>query len=173
MMATISTVLQILANVLQPWAAQNNAGTAVIASSIQDMWTQAYNTTDRPAVIICYAGDDARGPFEIAAATHRGDFMFKVALLRGRGLTAARGDSLVSTVQNARPYYDLLEECRDKIRAITNISLEQFVDYKGTEVADQPIDEYGRRIDGFIINFSVAQDYPQLSNTPDNTVIPI
>ncbi len=172
-MATISTVLQILGNVLQPWAQSNNAGTAVIASSVRDMWTQAYNSTDKPAVIICFAGDEARGPFETAAATHRGDFTFNVALLRSRGLTSSRGDSLVTTVQNARPYYDLLEELRDKIRSITNISLEQYVDYKSTQPFDDSTDEYGRRIDGFIIAFSVAQDYPQLSDTPDNTIIPV
>lgn len=172
-MATISTILQIVANVLQPWAAQNNAGTAVIASSVQDMWTQAYNCTDRPAVIICYAGDDARGPFELAAATHRGDFLLNVALVRARGLTASRGDSLVANVQNARPFYDLLEELRDNIRKITNISEEKFVDYRSTKPFDAAVDEYGRRVDGYIIEASVAQDYPQLVNTPENTVLPI
>lgn len=169
-MASISTILQILSNVLEPWAEQNNAGKAVIASSVNDMWTQVANTTERSSVIMCYAGDEPRGPFELSAATHRGDFTFNVALIRGRGLTSSRGDSLVTNVQNARPYYDVLEELRDKIRSITNISVEQFVDYKGTAVFGEGLEDYQRRVDAYLITFSVAQDYPQLVNTPDNQI---
>lgn len=172
-MASIATILQILQNAIDPWAQQNNAGSSVIASSVQDMWTQASQTTERAGVIICYAGDEVRGPFEIAAATHRGDFTFNVVLLRGRGLTANRGDSLVTNVQNARPFYDLLEELRDIVRAITNISVEQFVDYKGTEPFGEGITDYARLMDAYLIRFSVAQDYPQLVSTPENTVIPV
>lgn len=172
-MASIATILQLLANVLGPWAQQNNAGEAVIASSVQDMWTQVANTTERASVIMCFAGDDPRGPFDISSATHRGDFTFQVVLLRGRGLTSNRGDSLVTLVQNARPYYDLLEELRDKIRAITNISVESFVDYKGTKPFGEGIEDYGRRMDSYIIEFSVAQDYPQLVSAPENTNLPV
>ncbi len=172
-MASIATILQILSNVLQPWASQNNAGTAVIASSVNDMWTQAFMCSDKPTVIICFAGDDPRGPFETSAATHRGDFLFQAVFSRGRGLTANRGDGLVSTVQNARPYYDLLEELRDKIRAITNISVEAFVDYKGSKPFGEGVQEYLSRVDSYILEFSVAQDYPQLASTPDNTNLPV
>lgn len=171
-MGQLATILQILSNVLRPWAAAQNAGTAVIASSVNDMWTQAFTSTDKVSAIIAYAGDEARGPFETAAATHRGDFTFNVAIVRGRGLTANRGDSLVTTVGNARPMYDLTEEARDKIRAILNISLEQFVDYKETLPFEPAIDEYGRRVDGYVIHFSVAQDYPQLVNTPQEQTLP-
>jgi hypothetical protein len=172
-MASIADILMIVCNVLQPWAAQNNAGTAVIASSVQDMWTQAYNVSDRPSVIICYAGDEARGPFELAAATHRGDFLLNIAVIRARSVTAERGAGLVSRVGNAEAFYNSLEQARDLVRSITNISMEAFVDYKGTKPFDAAVDEYGRRVDGFIIEASVAQDYPQLVNTPDNTVLPI
>ncbi len=169
-MASIATILQILSNVFQPWAAAQNAGTAVIASSVNDMWTQAFMCSDKATVIICFAGDEPRGPFETSAATHRGDFTFQAVFSRGRGLTANRGDSLVTNVQNARPFYDLLEELRDKIRSITNISVEQFVDYKGSKPFGEGVEEYLRRVDSYILEFSVAQDYPQLVSVPDNQV---
>lgn len=170
-MSTIAEVLKIVQLVLQPWAAQNNAGTAVIASSLEDMWAQAFTTTDRPIVVIAFGGDDARGPFETAGATHRGDYTIKVALVRGRSITADRGQGLVETVGNADAYYNQLEACRDAVRSITNISQEQYVDYKSAEPMNDRVDLNGKRIDGWLITFSVAQDYPQLSDVPSNQTI--
>lgn len=171
-MASIATILQILQNVIQPWAAQQNAGRSVIASGTHDMWTQAFVATQKPGVVMAFVGDEARGSFELAAATHRGDFTFNVVLVRGRGLTSQRGDSLVTTVQNADPFYNLMESLRDKIRSITNISQEQFVDYKNTKSAVDIAESYGNRVDSYVIEFSVAQDYPQLVDTPDGTTLP-
>lgn len=171
-MPLIGPILKLALLVLQPWAAQNNAGTAVIASSIEELWTQAFNTTDRPSVIIAYGGDEPRGPFETSAATHRGDFTIKIAVIKGRVPTADRGQGLVETVGNARPYYDLFEEARDLIRAVTNMSVEQFIDYKGSEPMNERPDQSGNRVDGYLLTFSCAQDYPQLVSTPDNQNLP-
>jgi len=169
-MATIAEQAEILRQVYQLWATKNNAGTVVIAPSLADLWTIAFMENDRPNVVICYAGDEARGDFAIAAATHRGDVQFQIGLFRGKGFEADRGQSLVQDSGNAIAYLKLLEQARDLARSITNISVEPFVDYKGTEPLEAQTDQWGRMVLGYVIKLSNAMDYPQLTDTPPNDV---
>ncbi len=168
----IATVAEILRQAYQTWADANNYGKAYVVSSLNEMWTQATNNSQVPNIIICYMGDEARGPFETAAATHRGDLQFDIALIRGKNWATPREGALTESSQNARSFYDLLEEARDVFRALTNISVEKYSDYKSMSPFDQAEDKWGHLVDGFVIHGSVAMDYPQLSPTPENAAIP-
>lgn len=167
-MATIAEQAEILLQAYSTWVKANNSGTAIIASSIEDLWTIAFMENDRPNVVICYAGDEARGPFETAAATHRGDVSWQIGLFRGKGFDADRGQSLVTDSGNAKAFLNQLEEARDIARSLTNISMEKFVDYKATRPLEAQTDKWGRLVLGYVIELSNAMDYPQLSDTPDN-----
>ena len=167
-MSTLAEQAEILLLAYTPWAQKHNAGTAVIAPSLEDLWTIAFMENDRPNVVICYAGDEARGPFELRAATHRGDVTWRVGLFRGKGFDADRGLSLVESTGNAKAFFDELEEARDIARALTNLSGEPFVDYSATRPLETQTDKWGRLVLGYVIEFSAAMDYPRLTDTPQN-----
>jgi hypothetical protein len=169
-MATIAEQAEILRQSYEAWAVKNFSGTAVIAPSLDDLWTIGFMENDRPNVVVCYVGDEARGPFETAAATHRGDVTFHVGLFRGKGFEADRGQSLVTDSGNAKAFLDQLEDARDIARALTNISVEKFVDYKATRPLEAVTDKWGKLILGYVIELSNAMDYPQLTDTPPDTL---
>lgn len=144
--------------------AHQDGGKALVASDLAHMWAMAWVKSDSPRIIVCYTGEQVRGPFAIAAYTHRVDRSFIVMVTRGRGFNAERGDSLTATVGNARPLFTLAEESRDAIRAMLDISQEWPVDYKS--MRNYQAGEIA--LDAYIIEFSVATDLPELSNSPAN-----
>lgn len=169
----ISTIAEILRQAYQLWADQNNMGKVLVVGSLDEQWNQSNNNSQSANIVICYVGDEARGPFELAAATHRGDVSFDIGIIRAKTPTATRELNLTQTVGNARPLYDLMEEARDVFRALTNISVEMYADYKSTRDWPEAVEQYKKLVNAFVINGSVAMDYPQLSNVPDNTLIPV
>lgn len=165
---TIADQLLLIRAGLYQWATALG-GMAQICSDMHHMWMQAWVKSDTPRLLICYVGEDIRGPFSIAAATHRVDRTFNVMITRGRGFNPARGDSLVQTVGDAEPLFKLVEEVRELIRTMGGISEENPVDFKN--VRSFPLGEV--IIDAYVIEFSVATDLPALADVPDNYVPPI
>ena len=166
-MSTISQIAVVLQDALETWA-QPRGGIAVVASNVRDMWETAFKASDKPRIFIVYAGETIRGDFPEAAALHRVDREWQVAITRGRGFTTPRGKMLTDTVQNAEPFYDSVETVRDIIRSIIGISEETPVDFKSIE----PMNMGNKIIDGYLINFSTANDLPGLSSTPPDVVNP-
>lgn len=149
---------------LQTWA-QPKGGVASVCYDLQEMWETAYKATDKPRLLLTYAGEDVRSEFSIAAATHRVDRKWQLAATRGKGFTANRGTPLTTTVQNAEPFYNYVEEVRDLVRALDGITEELPVDYTGIE----PMPAIGGRlIAGYIIHFSTANDLPAIAPIPDS-----
>src|SRR5262245_15158034 len=117
---------------LQSWA-QPLGGTAQVVSDLQALWAQAFLSSQKMRVLICYVGEQIRGDFSVAAARHRVDRDFVVAVTSGRGMTAQRGQFLITANQNSPAFYDTVEYARDIIRCLTGISEEVPVDYKSIE----------------------------------------
>lgn len=169
---TISFQCNWIKSVLSGWA-KKEGGVAVIAHDLSSMWEIAFRTSQVPRCIITYAGEDIRGDFSIAAETSRVDRHFVVLVTRGRGATADRGVTLTEQYQNARPFYDLLEEARDLIRvlqfdpSVVEAYGQNPVDYRGIKPAlpeDVPMDAY-------MIEFSIGTQLgvPQFN---DNVTVP-
>ena len=85
---SISQQAQQLSDVLLPYAAKSG-GDAQIVSNLQMLWMQASMANDRPRILICYNGEQSRGEFSVAAANHRVDRQWIVAVTRGRGWSAS------------------------------------------------------------------------------------
>lgn len=164
----IADELEFIKSQLANWA-QQDGGTAFIASDPSHMWKMAYAAADKPRVIICYMGEDVRGGFQTGAFTHRVDRKYNVVVTRGRGFNAERGDSLTQERGNARPLFNLFEEARDIIRSIVGLSQELPIDYLGAHnfSAGEII------MDAYVIDFSIAVDLPNLGDQPDNPAPPI
>jgi hypothetical protein len=161
----VSDQALIIQQVLQSWA-EPKGGVAVVASNLRDFWKQAATSSQKPRILICYNGDNSRGDFAHANDWHRVDRQWIVAVTRGRGFTANRGDTLSTTVGNMEPFYDSVEAVRDQIRTILNISEElPTVDYKSTKAM-----QLGDLVvDGYTIEFSCANDIPMILTQPDNS----
>jgi len=88
---------------------------------------------------------------------HREDRAWKIAVIRGRGFNANRGDSLSQQVGNAEPFLDSVEAVRDLFRSMPNISAEAPTpDYSGII----PMQLGSLVLDGFIIEATTANDIP-------------
>jgi hypothetical protein len=157
---TVTQQAKIIEKVLNDWA-QNRGGVASVVANIRDMWETAYKASDKPRILICFAGEQVREAFRIAAYLARVDRQWQVAVTRGRGFNQNRGSSLVDTIQNAEPFYDSVETVRDMIRSITNVSVEDPLDYKGI----RPMQSGNLVIDGYIIEFSTASDLSRPQST--------
>ena len=93
----------------------------------------------------------------------RVDRQWQVALTRGRSMAFNR-NGLTAIVQNAIPFYTLVEECRDEIRKMASISVEAPVDFK--QVTAMQLGE--QLVDGYLFEFSTVADYPELLLDPYN-----
>lgn len=161
----ISDQANIIQTVLNAYAA-SYGGIASVCSNLRDMWNQASMDSTRPRMLIVWNGAESRGSFEVRNANSREDREWLVAVTRGRGFFANRGDSLSKPMANEKPFYDVVEDVRDLCRVILNISEElPAIDYKTI----RPMQLGNLVVDGYIIAFGTANDIPQiLSSPPDN-----
>ena len=158
---TISEEATILKDALDAWAV-SYGGSARVVSNLRDMWEQASTSSQTPNILICYNGEVSRGTFSQMATWHRVDRQWLVAVTRGRGYYAHRGDSLANSSTVEMPLYDVIESVRDLIRSCTNISEETpTVDYKSIK----PMQLGNLVVDGYQIEFSTANDIPSNLNT--------
>lgn len=168
MRTAVKDQLESMRYTLDTWAQQYN-GKAFIASDLNHMWKVAWQSSSQLRIICVYMGEVIRGDFKIAAATGRVDREFNVMLTRGKGFNQERGDSLTKQVGNEPPLFDLVEEARDILRSLVDISAEAPVDYKGIRTM-----QMGELIlDAYIVEFSVATDLPSLADQPSNPAPPI
>jgi len=157
---TISEQARILRDSLATWATPLG-GKAVVVHSVKQLWEQAVINSQVPRVLICYNGSRPRGAFKVSNALNREDRDWIIALTRGRGYHSVRGDAL-SDDTGVEPLYDWIEQIRDFVRNINNISEETpCVDYSGIK----PMTMGNLVVDGYMITFSTANDIPKPINT--------
>ena len=146
---------------LMEWASPLG-GTAAVVSNLKDLWSQVYQSSNKPTVYVCYMGEKARGPFSLANALSRVDRSWSVLIKRGRGFYSVRGDSLSANKQEI-PFYDCVEQVREQLRSMINISAEgPMIDFKGIRPASQGT----QVIDAYVIEFSTANDIPRQYTQP-------
>ena len=158
-----SEQMQQMVDVLKPYAAKSG-GFADVVSNLQMLWAQVSMANDRPRILICYNGQKIRGDFSVAASNHRVDRQWIVAVTRGKGWSANRGDSVYKTVGNNDPFLDVVSEVTTLIRCMIGISGEFPVDYKG----DSPMSSGNKALDSYAIEFSTANDEPAILLTNPN-----
>jgi hypothetical protein len=146
---------------------EKDGGIVSVVSNLKELWVQANIGSDRLRILIAYAGESARGPFSLAAATRRVDRQWQAAITRGRGYSADRGDTLTTSQQGTDAFYDKVEIYRDGFRSITTTSVEQPLDYKGCE----PLNFGNLIMDGYLLKWSTAHDLPDLQPITNNQEI--
>lgn len=166
--STILNKISDQASAIRDWLTQwatAGGGVAVVASNYSDLWTQASQSSTKPIIIICYMGEQSRGGFDIANALSRVDRQWAVLIKRGRGFTSPRGNTLTETT-SVEPFYDSVETVRDLLRRMLGISMElPTIDYKGI----RPVSQGDQIMDAYLIEFSTANDIPQIGTTPNDS----
>lgn len=155
---TLKDLANFIRDQFQDWVqATEGSGKAVVASSLSHMWQMAWNNTAGLRVFVVYAGEGIRNSNGegVGAPLGRVDCKWTVAVSRGRGFAAERGDTLTADVQDARPLFDLLDEAIELARSLMTdpATTEQPTDYIGCRPMVFP---NGQIADGYLIDFSVG-----------------
>lgn len=163
---TVSEQANALQNLLDTWASQMG-GEAIIVPTLAKLWDPQFISQTKPRILIAYNGENIRSrygvPDNATAALGRVDRHWVVAVTRGRSWARRVGDGLSTTVQNAVPLYDVIEELRDLLRAMTQISDELPVDFEA--IRPMPSMQTGQLyLDAFLVEFSTGVQLPLLSS---------
>lgn len=153
---TISQTAQLIHAAVDEFA-QTYGGKADIVSNLKELWNQASINSQSPRILIVYNGETSRGSFSQIAPWHRVDRSWLIAVTKGRGWYANRGDSLYNAEVQEMPLYDVVENVRDVVRFLQTISEETpMPDYRSTK----PMQMGTMVIDGYLIEITTANDIP-------------
>lgn len=153
---TISQEANLIQEELQTWVRQYG-GTAAVVSNLKELWNQASMNSQVPRILICYNGESSRGTFSQISTWHRVDRSWLIAVTKGRGYYSNRGDSLSNGLNVEMPLFDAVENVRDVVRFMQNISEETpSPDYRSTK----PMQMGNLVIDGYLIEITTANDIP-------------
>jgi hypothetical protein len=119
----ISDQLMTIENTLKLWVSPIG-GVAFKVHDLRHMWEQAAAKSDKPRVMIAYAGESSMGDESVQGVLSRVKRKFAVLVTRGKGFTADRGATILD-------FADIVEDCREQCRGIAGISDEPPVDFAG------------------------------------------
>ncbi len=146
---TISEQLELIKTGLSPWEAANKGGVA-ICSDMRHMWKMAATGSQTTLLMLVYQGETPMGDEDTRGVLGRVKRQFGALLVRGRGFSAERGDSVPD-------FTAIIEDARDTIRELHGLSAEPPVEVdsiKPVFVQDAPTDSY-------LIEFSISTDIEQ------------
>lgn len=111
---TIVEQLKQIAAQLQPWATQENGRVEIAADAIHLLGILA-TKPGAPRVVVMFDAEEKFGEYEeLGKVTRR----FMIVISRGRGFALNPGDNLTEGTAGGKPLYELVEECREVLRAI-------------------------------------------------------
>lgn len=112
---TIGETISQTRDTLATWA-EGQGGSAEIARDIVHLYALVRIKPGGFRVIVHFLGEEKRGTFEEAGQVDR---KFWVVISFGQSLQLDKGDALIHGQAGGRPLFDLAEEVREQIRAIS------------------------------------------------------
>jgi hypothetical protein len=151
---TIGEQLKQIRDTLAAWAIEVG-GKVVLAEDVGELISHLTTSPGAPRVIVMFDSEDKRGEHEELG---RVDRKFLVVLSRGRSMRLDTGEALLEGSAGGRPFYDLLEEAREAVRAIRfdRETTEGIPDYKGI----RRVEIAGYLTDGRQIEFTIGTQLP-------------
>lgn len=155
---SISQQTAAIAEVLRLWA-QPKGGVVAVMANQSHLWENLYIVSDAPRVLVMFSSATLRFPEE--PDCRREDRVFQVIVVRGHGFK----DPLSGG--SREPFTDSLEQVRDKVRAMLNISdEEEFPSLRYRSIRPlpnvMPTKEANAFADAMLLEFSTANDLPKL-----------
>ena len=158
--------LQIIADALTLWA-NTKGGSVKVMAAMGHLWEEVYQMAPAqpPRVLVVGAGAVPRGG-DNSNTLYREDRLIKIVLLRGHSFVNA----MVDTDQGVEPFLDLIEQLRDQVRVMSNISDEEEVPsviYKGWVPLDSVSAPRQLQIflDGALLQFTTGNDIPAIMSS--------
>jgi len=105
-----------LQETLHPYARMESAGAAEVATDPVHLFALLGEKPGGLRIGILFSTEDKRGDYEEAGFVER---RYLIVISRAKGFTLVPADSLVKGAAGARPMFDLVEEVRDLVRAIS------------------------------------------------------
>lgn len=159
MPVSVSDQANIMVAHLTNWA-EPRGGYAKVMANMRHLWEELIILTDKPRLLLVFAGEEARGNQAIDR-DYRVDRTWNVAIVRGHGFR-----NLMSDPQgDVEPFYQNVEDVRDHVRVLLNISEEFPVEYRGMEPLPSLLDKKVNSAfgDGYLLKFSTANDIPAIA----------
>lgn len=165
---TVSDEAQQIAAWLGQWA-ETKGGTVKVMANLAHLWEELYGMDEKPRLLVCYTGEQARGGFSYANRLMRVDRQWTVVVTRGHGWANLMTDAGSASEGSVDPFYDVVEVVRDLIRVMDSISAEWPVDYKATRPMPNahPARSANVFMDAMAIEFSTANDIPWVFQSED------
>lgn len=154
-------------NHLQVWAEVRGGQVSVIANP-RHLWEEFASHVlagAKPRILLMFTGETPRATAGAAYRTWRVDRMWTVVVIRGHGFLNA----LTHAVEDQpEAFYAALEDLRDTLRVVGDLSLERPIWYRG--IRSLPNLGQGNAanifLDAFTLEFSTANDIPAVEFTP-------
>ena len=167
---TIDEVLNAIAAQMLTYA-KPRGGTVKVVENESHLWEEIYNdgvVSEQPRIFVLFVGEVARGEYAGGQRTklHRVDRKFMVVVMRGHGFKnmSAEGRGQPNTPGYYESFANSIETIRDGCRVMSNISVEDVVDYKGI----RPLSGIGPSpaanvfLDCKAVEFQCAADIPEI-----------
>lgn len=149
---------------IEEWA-QPKGGVVRVMANQRHLWEELTTLpTDEaaPRVLILFAGEVVRGGVE-RFSINRVDRTWQIIVVRGRGFVEVIGKDSLSggTLQ---PFHDSVEELRQVVRQMLNLSEEFPIEYSGVKplpsIMSTP--QAGAFLDAELLEFTTANDIPAI-----------
>lgn len=162
----ICSMTNFIAEYVNGWAIQEK-GIAVVAENLDEKVLPGWNHTVGPKCLVVFSGEELWGDQSVADLVGWAKRNFEVIIERGKLLTDPRNSALTKTYGASKPFYRLVEECRDTIRGMLFPSQLVYnpVMYNGMTPGRQS-EKNEWLLDSYIISFSVLCQIPRLEFLP-------
>lgn len=167
---SISQEAIMVQGILKRWA-EPKGGTVKILANTSHLWEELPVSTDKPRLLLIYNGESPRGPFESTDQTWRVDRQWMLVVVRGHGFK----NEMAEPQGDAIDFYTALEQIRDAVRTILNISQEFPIHYKGMNPLPSvaPSQSASVFMDATAIEWSTAHDITRITiNSPNPPITP-
>ncbi len=164
---TISEQARTIRNKLQEFANPRGAEVKIMAN-MQHLWEELFVHDETPKLLICYTGETCRGDLGSQRFLARVDREWIVVVIRGHGWSNVMADTESPNIgspnpQDVEPFYDIVEQIRDMIRSMPEITEELPVTFKNIEPLFN-VSPLGISanvfLDAYAIRFATANDIP-------------
>lgn len=162
---SVANAAQIIKAACGKWAAPKGASCKIIAN-VAHLWEELSVVKDKPRILVCFTGEEPRGEVGMRGHLQRVDRQWQVVVIRGHGFK----NRVAEAAGDADAFYTNLEEIREVVRTILNISEEFPVEYVGMEPLPNLGPNQGANVflDATSMRFTTANDLPRVTNQPVN-----
>lgn len=158
----------LIISALKPFADARGALCDAV-DNLAHLWeyVQAVAADDKPRIVVCWTGSQARGSTVDQDVDHRDDRSWAIVLVCAKGFD----ETTVRVGATKESFMDTVEKCRDEVRRLRNVSEEFPVNYRSI----RPLANiYGGQVpkvfyDSYAVEVTTAADLGRVDMPADNT----